>query len=93
MAKRSRSAGTLLTLAVALAAFWTTAPVNAQSAAPSLTQQRPPIAEKMAKTFRLYSFGEVEGISYTFTVEHPGGNVSRNWEWNPNTDTVSYEGK
>jgi len=59
MAERPRSAGKLVTLAVALAAFWTTAPVNAQSVAPSLAQ-RPPTAEKMAKTFGLNSFGQVE---------------------------------
>jgi hypothetical protein len=56
-------------------------------------QQRPPIAEKMAKTFGLDSFGQVEGIRYTFNVERPGVNVARSWEWNPKTDTVSYEGK
>jgi len=70
MAERPRSAGKLVTLAVALAAFWTTAPVNAQSVAPSLAQ-RPPTAEKMAKTFGLNSFGQVEGIRYTFNVELP----------------------
>jgi hypothetical protein len=98
MAERTASAEKLVILAMAgAAAFWATAmpvtPANAQSAARSLAQQRPPIAEKMAKTFGLNSFGEVEGIRYTFNVEHPGGNVSRTWEWNPKTDTVSYDGK
>ena len=47
----------------------------------------------MAKTHGLDSFGQVEGIRYTFNVERPGANVSRSWEWNPKTDSVSYEGK
>lgn len=61
--------------------------------AASWAQQRPPTAEKMAKVHGLDSFGQVEGIRYTFNVERPGVNVSRSWEWNPKTDTVSYEGK
>ena len=65
--------------------------------APSATswaQQRPAIAEKMAKTHGLDSFGQVEGIRYTFNVARPdGNNVARSWEWNPKTDAVSYEGK
>src|SRR5262245_44375044 len=52
----------------------------------SWAQQRPAIADKMAKTHGLDSFGQVEGIRYT-------ANVSRSWEWNPKTDSVSYEGK
>jgi hypothetical protein len=59
----------------------------------SWAEQRPPIAEKMAKTFGIDSFGQVEGIRYTFNVERPGANVARSWEWDPKTDTVSYEGK
>ena len=59
----------------------------------SWAQQRPPIADKMAKTHGLDSFGQIEGIRYTFNVERPGANVSRSWEWNPKTDSVSYEGK
>ena len=62
-------------------------------AATSWAQQRPAIVDKMAKTAGLDSFGQVEGIRYTFNVERPGVNVVRSWEWNPKTDTVSYEGK
>ena len=61
--------------------------------ATSWAQQRPPIADKMAKAHGLDSFGQVEGIRYTFNVESPRGSVSHSWEWNPKTDTVSYEGK
>jgi hypothetical protein len=55
--------------------------------------QRPPIAEQMAKTYGLDSFGQIEGIRYTFNAEFPGVKLSRTWEWNPKTDTVSYQGK
>ena len=56
--------------------------------------QRPPLAEQMAKTYGLDLFGQIEGIRYTFTAELPGGvKLSRTWEWNPKTDTVSYQGK
>ena len=61
--------------------------------ATSWAQQRPPIAEQMAKTYGLNSFGRIEGIRYTFNAELPGVELSRTWEWNPKTDTVSYEGK
>src|SRR5215469_1156418 len=61
--------------------------------ATSWAQQRPPIAEQMAKTYGLDSFGQIEGIRYTFNAELPGVELSRKWEWNPKTDTVSYEGK
>jgi len=61
--------------------------------ATSWAQQRPPIAESMAKTYGLDSFGQIEGIRYTFNAERPGGGLSRTWEWNPKTDTVSYAGK
>jgi hypothetical protein len=61
--------------------------------ATSWAQQRPPIAEQMAKTYGLDSFGQIEGIRYTFNAELPGVELSRAWEWNPKTDTVSYEEK
>jgi hypothetical protein len=54
-------------------------------------QQLPPVAEQMAKTFGLDSFGKVEAIRYTFAI--PGLIPPRTWVWEPKTDTVSYEGK
>ena len=45
--------------------------------ATSWAQQRPPIAEQMAKTYGLDSFGQVEGIRYTFNAEFPGVKLSR----------------
>lgn len=59
----------------------------------SWAQQRPPIADKMAKAHGLDSFGQVEGIRYTFNVQRPGVDLSRSWEWSPKTDSVTYEGK
>jgi hypothetical protein len=61
--------------------------------ATSRAQQRPPIAERMAKTYGIDSFGQIDGIRYTFNVERPGAKLSRTWEWNPKTDTVTYQGK
>jgi hypothetical protein len=55
--------------------------------------QRPPIAEQMAKTYGIDSFGQIEGIRFTFNAELPGAKLSRTWEWNPKTDTVYYQGK
>jgi hypothetical protein len=55
--------------------------------------ERPPIAEQMAKTYGLDSFGQIEGIRYTFNLSFPGVNVVRSWEWEPKTGQVSYESK
>jgi hypothetical protein len=62
-------------------------------AATCWAQQRPPIAEKLAKTFGLDSFGQIEAIRYTFNLQLPGLNVSRSWIWEPKSDQVTYEGK
>ena len=56
-------------------------------------QQRPPILEKLARTYGLESFGQIEAVRYTFNAEAPGLNVSRSWTWEPKTDQVTYEGK
>jgi len=59
--------------------------------ATSGAEQLPPLAEQMAKTYGLDSFGQVEAIRYTFEI--PGLVPPRTWEWHPKTDTVTYEGK
>jgi len=59
----------------------------------SLAQTRSPVAEQLAKTYGLDSFGKVEAIRYTFNLELPGRNVLRSWVWEPKADRVSYEGK
>jgi hypothetical protein len=62
-------------------------------AATSLAQQRPPIVEKLAKTYGLDSFGQIEAIRYTWNATFPGVNISRTWTWEPKTGQVTYEGK
>jgi hypothetical protein len=61
--------------------------------ATSAAQKLPLIAEQMAQTYGLDSFGQVAGIRYTFNAELSGLKRSHTWEWDPKTDTVSYEGK
>jgi len=62
-------------------------------AATSWAQTRPPIVEKLAKTYGLDSFGQIEAIRYTWNVQFPGVNLSRTWTWEPKTGQVTYEGK
>jgi hypothetical protein len=62
-------------------------------AATSSAQTRPPIAEQIAKTYGLDSWGQVEAIRYTWNAQFPGVNISRSWVWEPKTGQVSYEGK
>ena len=59
----------------------------------SWAQQRPPIIDKLAKTYGLDSFGQIEAIRYTFNVQAPGLDLSRSWIWEPKTDQITYEGK
>ena len=63
------------------------------SAAISRAQERPPVAEQMAKTYGLDSFGQIEKIRYTFHLELPGVKIARTWEWEPKTGQISYESK
>ena len=56
-------------------------------------QQRPQIVEKVAKTYGLDSWNEIEAVRYTFHLEFGALNVSRSWEWEPKTTKVYYEGK
>jgi hypothetical protein len=57
----------------------------------SWAQTRSPIAEQIAKTYGLDSFGQIEAIRYTFNI--PGRNISHSWVWEPKTGKISYEGK
>jgi len=58
-------------------------------------QTRPPIVEKLAKTYGLDSYGQVDAIRYTFNLQLPALNLnlSRSWEWEPKTGKVTYESK
>ena len=60
-------------------------------AATSWAQQRPPVAEQIAKAYGLDAFSQIERIRYTFNIGEL--NLSRTWVWEPKTDQVSYEGK
>jgi hypothetical protein len=62
-------------------------------AAPVLAQQRPAIADQIAKTYGLDSFSQVEAIRYTFNIDAGPLKLSRSWVWEPKTDRISYEGK
>ena len=59
----------------------------------SRAQERPAVAEQIARTYGLDSFDQIEKIRYTFNLEVPGLNIARSWEWEPKTNQVSYEGK
>ena len=64
-------------------------------AATSWAQTRPPIVEKLAKTYGIDSYEKVEALRYTFNLELPAlkVNLSRSWEWEPKTGKVTYESK
>src|SRR5262249_3338559 len=55
----------------------------------SQTPKRPAVAEQIAKTYGLDSFGQIDTIRYTFNAEFPGVNLSRSWVWQPKTGQVS----
>ena len=73
---------------ICLLAFWVLV-----LAVTSWAQQRPPIVEKLAKTYGLDSFGQIDAIRYTWSAQFPGVNVSRTWTWEPKTGQITYEGK
>jgi len=56
-------------------------------------QQRPAIADQIAKAYGFASFGQVEAIRYTFTLDGgPKLRFHRTWVWEPKTDTITYDG-
>src|SRR5580704_5892037 len=56
-------------------------------------QTRPPIVEKLADTYGLKSFSQIDAIRYTWHAQFPGVDVSRTWTWEPKTGQITYEGK
>ena len=57
-------------------------------------QERAPIIDKIAKTYGIDSWGQVEAIRYTWNGEIPGlFKLSHAWEWEPKTGKISFEGK
>jgi hypothetical protein len=62
--------------------------------ASSWAQTPSPVAEKIAKTYGVDSWSQVEAIRYTWSGEIPGVfKLSRTWTWEPKTGQVTYEGK
>src|SRR5215470_17919092 len=60
----------------------------------SWAQSRPPIVEKLAKTYGLDSWDQVDAIRYSFNLDIPGLiKLSHKWEWEPKTGKVTYEGQ
>ena len=60
----------------------------------SRAQNRPPILEKVVKTYGLDSWNQIEAIRYTWNGEIPGVfKLVHTWEWEPKTGKISYEGK
>jgi hypothetical protein len=60
----------------------------------SLAQQRAPILEQIAKAYGIDSWDKVQAIRYTWNGEIPGVfKLAHTWEWEPQTNKVSYEGK
>jgi hypothetical protein len=61
----------------------------------SWAQQRNPALEKLANTYGLASWDQVDSVRYTFNLNVPALklNLSRTWEWEPKTNQVTYEGK
>jgi hypothetical protein len=59
----------------------------------SWAQQRPAIVEKIAKTYGLDSWDQIQAIRYTWNVQFGAVNISHSWEWEHKTGKVSYEGK
>jgi hypothetical protein len=57
----------------------------------SSAQTRPPIVEQLAKTYGLDSYGQVDAVRYTFSIQ--AFKLSRSWEWQPKTGQVTYESK
>jgi hypothetical protein len=56
--------------------------------------QRPPILEKIAKTYGIDSWGQIDAIRYTWNGEITGlFKAAHSWEWEPKTGKISYEGK
>ena len=61
-------------------------------AAPASAQQRPAIAEQIAKAYGVESWDKVEALRYTFSFEWGKIKLSRSWVWEPKADRVSYDG-
>jgi hypothetical protein len=55
-------------------------------------QQRPAIADQIAKAYGFDSWPQVEAIRYSFNLDAGKLQLHRSWVWEPKTDTITYEG-
>jgi hypothetical protein len=76
-------------ISLPILAFAALLALTAASPAP----ERPPICERIAKSYGLDSFPQIEQLRYTFNIDAGPLQASRTWVWEPKTDRVSYEGK
>jgi hypothetical protein len=59
----------------------------------SWAQQHNPVIEKIAKTYGIDSWDQVEAVRYTWNGEITGlFKTSRTWTWEPKTNRVTFEG-
>src|SRR5258708_6602543 len=66
--------------------------IGSRCCAQEFAQQRDPIIEKIAKTYGLDSYGQIEAIRYTWNVDIPGlFKASHKWEWEPKTGKITFE--
>jgi hypothetical protein len=62
-------------------------------AAASWAQTRAPILEKVAKTYGIDSWDQIQAIRYTWNGEITGlFKAAHHWEWEPKTNKVTFEG-
>jgi hypothetical protein len=81
MTKASR-VSLILSIAVLVLPTWASA------------QQRPPVADQIAQAYGFGSFGQVEAIRYTFSLDGgPKLKLHRSWIWEPKKDQITFEGK
>lgn len=61
----------------------------------SRAQSRPPELEKLAKTYGLDSYGQLDAVRYSFNLDLPALKLtlSRTWTWEIKTGQVTYESK
>lgn len=52
-----------------------------------------PLAFKVAQAYGVSSFSKVKSIAFTFNVHFGDRKVKRDWTWNPQTGSVTYEGQ
>src|SRR5207248_6233471 len=57
-------------------------------------QTRPPILQKIAKTYALDSWDKIQAIRYSWNLEIPGVlKLAHAWEWEPKTGKISFQGQ